>query len=62
MLVHLKNKLDPREGVYKIDSKNCDKCYIIRTKRNLAVRVKGGKQDKDMCFTREAKRQSEGEI
>ena len=66
LLVHPKDKLDPREGVYKIDCKNCDRCYIGETKRKLAVRVKEHreeveKQDKGRCFTREARKQSVGE-
>ena len=40
LLVHPKDKTDPKEGVYTIDCKGCDKKYIGETKRKLKVRVK----------------------
>ena len=40
LLVHPKDKTDPKEGMYKIDCKGCDKKYVGETKRKLKVRVK----------------------
>ena len=66
MLVHPKDKLDPREGVYKIACRNCGKCYIGETKRKLDVRVKEHREeveklDKGRSFTRDSKKQAQRE-
>ena len=37
LLVHPKDKTDPKEGVYTIDCEGCDKKYIGETKRKLKV-------------------------
>ena len=63
ILVHPKDKLDPREGVYRIDCMNCKKCYIRETKRKLATRVKEHRKeveklDKGRSFTRDSKKQA----
>ena len=66
LLLHPKDKLDPREGVYKIDCKNCDRCYIGETKRKLGVRLKEHREeveklDKGRSFTRDSKKQAHRE-
>ena len=40
VLVHLKDKAEPRKGVYKIKCQGCDGCYVGVTKRKMAVKVK----------------------
>ena len=40
LLVHPKDKTDPKEGVYTIDCTGCKKTYVVETKRTLQVRVK----------------------
>ena len=40
MLVHPKEKAEPRERVYKIKCQWCEDCYVGETKKNLAGRVK----------------------
>ena len=40
LLVHSKDKTDPKEGDYTIESTGCEKKYVGETKRKLQVRVK----------------------
>ena len=40
LLVHPKDKTDPKEGVCTIDCKGCEKTYVGKTKRKLQVSVK----------------------
>ena len=40
LLVHPKDKSEPKEGVYTINCTGCDKKYIGETKRKLHVRDK----------------------
>ena len=61
LLVHPKNKTDPKEGVYKIDCSNCPKVYVGETKRPLSIRV--GEHQKEvedveenMVYTRSRKK------
>ena len=66
-LVHPKDKPDPKEGVYTIDCKGCDKKYVGETKRKLKVRVKEHqteteKVSKAVVYTRDRKRQSQSEM
>ena len=66
-LVHPKDKTDPKEGVYTIDCKGCDKKYVGETKRKLKVRVKEHqteteKVSKAVVYTRDRKRQSQSEM
>ena len=66
-LVHPKDKTDPKEGVYTIDSTGCSKKYVGETKRKLKVRVKERrteteKVNKGARYTRDRKRQSETEM
>ena len=66
ILVHAKDKLEPREGVYSIECKICEQIYIWETKRKLAVRVKTHKEEvekimKSMVYTRDSRKQSEGD-
>ena len=54
--LHLKDKAEPREAVYKLKCQRCDGCYMRETKRKLAVRGKVHKADvdntvKDRVFT-----------
>ncbi len=67
LLVHPKDKTDPKEGVYTIDCKGCDKKYVGETKRKLKVRVKEHqteteKVSKRVVYTRDQKRQSQSEM
>ena len=67
LLVHPKDKTDPKEGVYTIDCKGCDKKYVGETKRKLKVRVKEHKTEtekisKSVVYTRDRKRQSQSEM
>ena len=67
LLVHPKDKTDPKEGVYTIDCKGCDKKYVGETKRKLKVRVKeyrseAEKVSKSTVYTRDRKRQSQSEM
>ena len=66
LLVHPKDKTDPKEGVYTIDCKGCDKKYAGEAKRKLKVRVKEHqteteKVSKEVVYTRDRKRQSHSE-
>ena len=67
LLVHPKDKTDPKEGVYTIDCAGCSKKYVGETKRKLKVRVKEHrteteKVNKGARYTRDRKRQSETEM
>ena len=67
LLVHPKDKTDPKEGVYTIDCKGCDKKYIGETKRKLKVRVKEHRSEAEKVsetnvYTRDKKRQSQSEM
>ena len=66
LLVHPKDKTDPKEGVYTIDGKGCDKKYIGETKRKLKVRVKEHRSEaksvKQLCTQDTGKRQSQSEM
>ena len=67
LLVHPKDKTDPKEGVYTIDCAGCSKKYLGETKRKLKVRVKEHrteteKVNKGARYTRDRKRQSETEM
>ena len=64
LLVRPKDKVEPREGVYTIDCKNCEKKYVGETKRMLKTRVKEHREevekvDKGRSYTRETRKQSE---
>ena len=61
LLVHPKDKTDPKEGVYIIDCAGCSKKYVGETKRTLKVRVKEHrteteKVNKGARYTRDRKR------
>lgn len=67
ILVHPKDKNEPREGVYTIDCMGCNKKYVGETKRRLAKRVSEHKTDvetitKGVKFTRETRKQSTTEV
>ena len=67
LLVHPNDKTDPKEGVYTIDCKGCDKKYIGETKRKLKVRVKEHRSEAEkisegIVYTRDRKRQSQSEM
>ena len=64
ILVHPKDKVDPREGVYTIPCKNCPKQDIGETKRKLGVRLKEHKEEVEKIagkrvYTRDSRKQSE---
>ena len=66
LLVSPKDKLEPGDGVYSIDCKNCEGRYIGETKRKLKVRVKEHREEAEkisggMRFTRGSKKLSEKE-
>ncbi len=66
LLVHPKDKADPKEGVYTIDCKGCPKKYVGETKRKLAVRVKEHRTETEKVsdarvYTRDKRKQSESE-
>ena len=67
LLVHPKDKTDPKEGVYTIDCAGCSKKYVGETKRKLKVRVKEHRTGTEKVnngarYTRDRKRQSETEM
>ena len=67
LLAHPEDKTDPKEGVYTIDCKGCDKKYVGETKRKLEVRVKEHqteteKVSKAVVYKRDRKRQSQSEM
>ena len=67
ILVHPKDKTDPKEGVYTIDCAGCPKKYVGETKRKLKVRVKEHRTETEKVnngtrYTRDRRRQSETEI
>ena len=67
LLVHPKDKTDPKEGVYTIDCAGCEKKYVGETKRKLKVRVKehrteAEKVSQGSVYTRDRKRQSQSEM
>ena len=67
LLVHPKDKTDPKEGVYTIDCKGCYKKYIGEMKRKLKVRVKKHRSEAEKVsettvYTRDRKRQSQSEM
>ncbi len=69
VLVHPKDKRDPRETsgvVYKIPCKNCEKCYIGETGRNFGYRLDEHQKDvteitKKKKYTRAERKASETE-
>ena len=67
ILVHPKDKTDPKEGVYTIDCAGCPKKYVGETKRKLKVRVKEHRTETEKVnngtrYTRDRRRQSETEM
>ena len=67
ILVHPKDKTDPKEGVYTIDCAGCPKKYVGETKRKLKVRVKEYRTETEKVnngtrYTRDRRRQSETEM
>ena len=67
ILVHPKDKGEPKEGVYTIDCKNCSKTYVGGTKKLLAQRLKEHKKEVEQLtegqkFTREARKHSTSDI
>ena len=66
LLVHPKDKTDPKEGVYTIDCAGCPKKYVGETKRKLKVRVKEHRTETEKVIgtrdIRDRKRQSETEM
>ena len=67
LLVHPKDKTDPKEGVYTIDCTGCKKKYVGETKRKLKVRVKEHRDEREKVsqgavYTRDRKRQSQSEM
>ena len=66
LLVHPKDKTDPKEGVYCIECNNCDKVYVGETKRALKTRVAEHKKDvqdheKMKAYTRNSRKESMSE-
>ena len=64
MLVHPKDKTDPKEGVYTIDCESCDMKYVGETKRVVKARVKEHRTEVEkmqevMVYTRNARKASE---
>ena len=60
LLVHPKDKTDPKDGVYTIDCKGCDKKCVGETKRKPKVQVKEHqteteKVSKAVVYTRQKK-------
>ena len=67
LLVHPKDKSDPKEGVYTIGCAGCPKKYVGETKRKLKVRVKEHRTEAEKVtngtrYTRDRKRQSQTEM
>ena len=66
ILVHPKDKWEPKEGVYTIDCKTCSKKYVGETKILLAQRIKEHKKVEQLTeghqFTREARKHSSEDI
>ena len=67
LLVHPKDKTDPKEGVYTIDCTGCKKKYVGETKRKLQVRVKEHQSEtekvsKGTNYTRDKKKLSQTEM
>ena len=67
LLVHPKDKTDPKEGVYTIDCTGCEKKYVGETKRKLQVRVKEHRSEtekvsKGTNYTRDKKKLSQTEM
>ena len=63
LLVHPKDKTDPKEGVYKIDCSNCPKVYVGETKRTVKKRVEEHRKEVEdleekRVFTRNSKKES----
>ena len=61
LLVHPKDKTDPKEGVCTIDCAGCPKKYVGETKRKLKVRVKEHRTEAEKVtngtrYTRDRKR------
>ena len=62
LLIHPKDRAEPREGICKIKYQGCEG-YVGETKRKLAVRVKEHRADVDNTvkhrdFTQEKRKQS----
>ena len=57
LLVHPKDKTDPKEGVYTIDCTGCEKKYVGETKRKLQVRVKEHRSETEKVSKKLHKRQ-----
>ena len=60
--IHPKDKTYPKEGVYTIDCKGCDKKYIGETKRQLKVPAKEHRSEAEkvseaIVYIRDRKRQ-----
>ena len=67
LLVHPKDKTDPKEGVYTIECTGCEKKYVGETKRKLQVRVKEHRSEtekvsKGTNYTRDKKKLSQTEM
>ena len=67
LLVHPKDKSDPKEGVYRIDCGGCDKVYVGETKRALKTRVGEHRKEveeleKSMVYTRSSRKASYSDI
>ena len=63
LLVHPKDKTDPKEGVYRIDCGGCEKVYVGETKRTLKKRVEEHRKEvedleKTMVYTRNSRKDS----
>ena len=63
LLVHPKDKTDPKEGVYRIDCEGCEKVYVGETKRALKKRVEEHRKEvedleKTMVYTRSSRKDS----
>ena len=50
LLVHPKDKTDPKEGVFTTDCTGCEKKYVRETKRKLQVGVKKHRSETEKVY------------